>query len=89
MYFDLSQLMVIHLGVTTGGREVNLPYLQQVAKAADSLGFSGAFFHTGRSCEDAWVVASSLIPLTSRMKFLVAVRPGITSFTSCKNGSNF
>ena len=62
-----------YLGVTTGGRAVNLPYLQQVAQAVDSLGFTGALLPTGRSCEDAWVVASSLIPLTSRMKFLVAV----------------
>ncbi|MDC6131494.1 FMNH2-dependent alkanesulfonate monooxygenase, partial [Burkholderia gladioli] len=34
---------------------------------------------TGRSCEDAWVVASSLIPATKRLKFLVAVRPGLSS----------
>jgi alkanesulfonate monooxygenase len=68
-----------YLGVTTGGRAVNLPYLKQLAQAVDSLGFTGALLPTGRSCEDAWVVASSLIPVTSRMKFLVAVRPGITS----------
>src|SRR6476620_3772206 len=68
-----------YLGVTTGGRAVDLPYLQQVAKAVDSLGFTGALLPTGRSCEDAWVVASSLIPVTTRMKFLVAVRPGIMS----------
>ena len=34
---------------------------------------------TGRSCEDAWVVASSLIGATSRLKFLVAIRPGVSS----------
>ncbi|KKK38161.1 alkanesulfonate monooxygenase [Mesobacillus campisalis] len=68
-----------YLGVTTGGREVNLPYLKQIAQAVDSLGYEGALLPTGRSCEDAWVVASSLIPVTSRMKFLVAVRPGLSS----------
>jgi alkanesulfonate monooxygenase len=68
-----------YLGVTTGGREVNLPYLKQIAQAVDSLGYTGALLPTGRSCEDAWVVASSLIPVTSQMKFLVAVRPGLTS----------
>lgn len=68
-----------YLGVTTGGREVNLPYLKQIAQAVDSLGYSGALLPTGRSCEDAWVVASSLISVTSQMKFLVAVRPGLTS----------
>lgn len=71
-----------YLGVTTGGREVNTPYLQQIAQAVDNLGFTGALLPTGRSCEDAWVVASSLIPVTSRMKFLVAVRPGIMSPTN-------
>ena len=71
-----------YLGVTTGGREVNYPYLKQVAQAADSLGYDGALLPTGTSCEDAWVVASSLIPVTNRLKFLVAVRPGITSPTT-------
>ena len=32
---------------------------------------------TGRSCEDSWVVASSLIDATRRLKFLVALRPGL------------
>ncbi|WP_110928721.1 FMNH2-dependent alkanesulfonate monooxygenase [Bacillus massiliglaciei] len=68
-----------YLGVTAGGREVNLPYLKQVAQAVDSLGYTGALLPTGRSCEDSWVVASSLIPITSQMKFLVAVRPGLSS----------
>jgi alkanesulfonate monooxygenase len=70
-----------YLGVTTGGRVVNLPYLKQIAQAVDSLGYTGALLPTGRSCEDAWVVASSLISVTSQMKFLVAVRPGLTSPT--------
>ncbi|MEH7119400.1 FMNH2-dependent alkanesulfonate monooxygenase [Neobacillus vireti] len=68
-----------YLGVTTGGRAVTLPYLKQVAQAVDELGFTGALLPTGRSCEDSWVVASSLISVTSRMKFLVAVRPGLGS----------
>jgi len=68
-----------YLGVTTGGRAVNFPYLKQVAQAVDHLGFTGALLPTGRSCEDSWVVASSLIQVTSTMKFLVAVRPGVIS----------
>ena len=32
---------------------------------------------TGKSCEDAWIVASTLVPLTERLRFLVAVRPGL------------
>ncbi|MEH7549729.1 FMNH2-dependent alkanesulfonate monooxygenase [Neobacillus vireti] len=68
-----------YLGVTTGGRAVTFPYLKQVAQAVDELGFTGALLPTGRSCEDSWVVASSLLSVTSRMKFLVAVRPGLSS----------
>jgi len=53
----------------------------QVAIAADSLGYEGVLIPTGRSCEDSWVVASSLAPFTERLKFLVAIRPGIISPT--------
>lgn len=71
-----------YLGTTTGSRAVTLEYMQQIARAADDLGYKGALLPTGRSCEDAWVVASSLIPATKRMKFLVAIRPGIISPTA-------
>ena len=29
------------------------------------------------ACEDAWVVSSALMPLTERLKFFVALRPGV------------
>lgn len=70
-----------YLGTTTGARVVDHRYLTQVAQAADQLGYEGVLIPTGRSCEDAWVVASSLAPLTERLKFLVAIRPGIISPT--------
>lgn len=70
-----------YLGTSEGGRAVDLPYLTQVAKAADSLGYYGVLLPTGRSCEDSWVVASALAPLTERLRFLVAVRPGLQSPT--------
>ncbi len=66
-----------YLGTAEGAREVNLNYLKQVAQAADSLGYEGVLIPTGRSCEDPWVVASSLLSVTTRLKFLVAVRPGL------------
>ncbi|WP_413381017.1 FMNH2-dependent alkanesulfonate monooxygenase [Alkalihalobacillus sp. 1P02AB] len=68
-----------YLGSTKGGRPVTYPYLKQVAQAVDELGFYGALLPTGVSCEDSWVTASSLISVTERMKFLVAVRPGLIS----------
>ena len=70
-----------YLGTTFGAREVTLKYLTQVAKAADDCGYSGVLLPTGRSCEDSWVVASALAPLTERLRFLVAVRPGLQSPT--------
>lgn len=66
-----------YLGTTAGGRAVDLPYLQQVALAADNAGFSGVLIPTGKSCEDAWLVAAALVPLTRRLRYLVAVRPGL------------
>ena len=70
-----------YLGTTRGGRAVDLGYLAQVAQAADRLGYFGVLLPTGRSCEDSWVVASALAPLTERLRFLVAVRPGLQSPT--------
>ncbi len=56
-------------------------YLRQVAQAADELGYFGVLLPTGRSCEDSWVIASALAPLTERLRYLVAVRPGLQSPT--------
>jgi alkanesulfonate monooxygenase len=68
-----------YLGTAIGGRAVNFDYWRQIAQAVDHLGFAGALLPTGRSCEDAWVVASSLVTHTKQMKFLVAIRPGLMS----------
>ena len=46
--------------------------------AADEFGYSGVLPSTGRSCEDSWVIASAMVPLTERLRFLVAVRPGLS-----------
>ncbi|MDP9600728.1 UNVERIFIED_ORG: alkanesulfonate monooxygenase [Variovorax paradoxus] len=66
-----------YLGTTEGARPIDLAYLQQIAGAADNLGYEGVLIPTGRSCEDPWVIASSLIGATKKLKFLVAVRPGL------------
>jgi alkanesulfonate monooxygenase len=68
-----------YLGTTKGGREVNFNYLRQIAQAADQLGYFGVLLPTGRSCEDSWVAASALAPWTERLRYLVAVRPGLQS----------
>ncbi|WP_275760158.1 FMNH2-dependent alkanesulfonate monooxygenase [Ralstonia pseudosolanacearum] len=70
-----------YLGTAEGARQVDQAYLQQVAVAADTLGYEGVLIPTGRSCEDPWIVAASLIPATRRLRFLVAVRPGLMAPT--------
>lgn len=70
-----------YLGSNEGARPVDHAYLQQIAQASDRLGFTGVLIPTGRSCEDAWLVAASMIPVTQRLKFLVALRPSVVSPT--------
>lgn len=67
-----------YLGSEIGARHVSLSYLSQIARAADELGYYGVLLPTGRSCEDSWVIASAMVPLTQRLRYLVAVRPGMT-----------
>ena len=67
-----------YLGSNVGARHVTLSYLGQIARAADELGYYGVLLPTGKSCEDSWVVASAMVPLTERLRFLVAVRPGLS-----------
>ena len=66
-----------YLASEVGARHVTLRYLSGIARAADELGYFGVLLPTGQSCEDSWVIASALAPLTERLRFLVAVRPGL------------
>jgi alkanesulfonate monooxygenase len=70
-----------YLGSSHGSRLTDYAYLRQIAIAVDELGYGAVLLPTGNSCEDAWVVASTLMPSTKRLKFLVAVRPGVMSPT--------
>jgi alkanesulfonate monooxygenase len=68
-----------YLGSSEGARATDHDYFRQVAIAADSLGYEGVLLPTGASCEDSWIVAASLIEVTRRLKFLVALRPGLVA----------
>ncbi|WP_053372123.1 FMNH2-dependent alkanesulfonate monooxygenase [Paenibacillus sp. FJAT-27812] len=70
-----------YMGTSDGARAVTYNYCKQIAQAADELGFNGVLLPTGKSCEDSWIVASTLVPATERLKFLVAVRPGLVQPT--------
>jgi alkanesulfonate monooxygenase len=67
-----------YLASSVGARHVTLGYLKQIAQAADELGYYGVLLPTGKSCEDSWVIASAMAPLTKYLRFLVAVRPGLS-----------
>jgi alkanesulfonate monooxygenase len=62
-------------------RAPTLPYLAQIATACDLLGFDGMLTPCGTGCEDAWLATAALIPLTHRVKFLVAFRPALLTPT--------
>lgn len=70
-----------YLGTNVGRRPAEHAYYREVATAIDRLGYGGALIPVGAECDDGWVVASALAMATERMKFLVAVRPGIISPT--------
>ena len=66
-----------YLGTSKAGRAVDYGYMRQIAQAADDLGYEGVLIPTGKSCEDPFTVATSLVPATRNLKFLVAMRPGL------------
>lgn len=62
-----------------GSRQVDHGYFRQLAMACDHLGYTGALFATG--AHDVWVLAGALLPYTERLKFLVAIHPGLVPVT--------
>jgi alkanesulfonate monooxygenase len=68
-----------YLGSEKLQRPADFGYFRQVATAVDQLGFGGVLLPTGQSCEDSWITAAGLAPLTERLKFLVALRPGVVT----------
>ncbi|MEP9368960.1 FMNH2-dependent alkanesulfonate monooxygenase [Xanthobacter sp. VNH20] len=68
-----------YLGSETRQRPPEFAYFREVAQAVDRLGFKGVLLPTGQSCEDSWITAAGLATATERLKFLVALRPGVTS----------
>lgn len=64
-----------------GERKADLHYLTQLALAAEANGFESVLTPTGQWCEDAWLTTAALIGRTTRLKFLVALRPGLVSPT--------
>lgn len=65
----------------SAARKPDIDYLAQIARSAEQLGFEGVLTPTGTWCEDAWLTTAALIRETTRLKYLVAFRPGVISPT--------
>lgn len=70
-----------YLGTEKGHRPADFGYLKQIAQAADRLGFGGVLIPTGKNCDDPWITAAALATHTERLRFLLALRPGVASPT--------
>ena len=68
-----------YLGTQDRHRPADFRYLREIATAVDRLGFTGVLLPTGRGCEDAWITATALATATERLRFLVALRPGVAT----------
>ncbi len=61
----------------SGQRDATFGYLKEIAQAVDRLGFHGVLLPTGRGCDDAWTTATAIVTHTERLRYLVALRPGM------------
>lgn len=68
-----------YLGSDALSRAPDPRYLREVATAADRLGYTGVLIPTGVACEESFIAASWLAAHTEKLKFLVAIRPGVAS----------
>lgn len=64
-----------------GVRPPSVDYLTEVALAAERAGFEAMLTPCGTGCEDSWITTAHLVARTTRIKFLVAFRPGLLSPT--------
>lgn len=69
------------IGTASAIRPPSLDYLALVAKTAEHAGFESVLTPTGTWCHDAWLTTAALIRETTRLKFLVAFRPGLITPT--------
>ena len=78
-----------YLGTSKGARQVDHAYMKQIAVAVDNLGYEGVLIPTGRSCEDPWLTAASLIDAHEKIKILGCITSRRDhSGTGCTDGSH-
>src|SRR5215469_958467 len=78
----------VHLGTLMAERPPTFTYLREVVQTAERLGFHAlliptrfvnGLFDEGAPLAETWTMATALAAVTSRIRFLVAVRPGFVS----------
>ncbi len=68
----------------------SLEHLIRVAMAAEDAGFDAVLTPTGSHCPDAWITTAALSQWVSRLRFLVAFRPGtITPTLAAQQAATF
>lgn len=77
-----------HIGTLEAERPPTFDYLRDVVQNAESLGyyslliptrFANGLFHERAQLAETWTTATALLALTSRIRLLVAVRPGFVA----------
>ena len=75
----------VHLGTLTAERPPTFAYLREVVQTAERLGFHAlliptrfvnGLFDEGAPLAETWTMATALAAVTSRIRFLIAIRPG-------------
>ena len=77
-----------HIGTRRAERPPTFEYLRDVVETAEACGFhslliptrfANGLFEEGAPLAETWTMATALAAVTSRIRFLVAVRPGFIS----------
>ena len=75
----------VHLGTLKAERPPTFDYLREVVQTAERLGwhalliptrFVNGLFDEGAPLAETWTMATALAAVTSRIRFLIAIRPG-------------
>jgi alkanesulfonate monooxygenase len=75
----------VHLGTMQAERPPTFDYLCEIVQTAERLGFSSlliptrfvnGLFDEGAPLAETWTMATALAAVTSRIRFLIAIRPG-------------
>ena len=75
----------VRLGTMQAERPPTFDYLREIVQTAERLGFSSlliptrfvnGLFDEGAPLAETWTMATALAAVTSRIRFLIAIRPG-------------